>query len=159
MTIAPPTLLVLVVLAGALAGGGGVVDAALLKAHFYRHSCPAAEAVVRDIVQARVAEDPAALPARLLRLFFHDCFVRGCDASLLIDSTGGSNGNTAEKDAAPNRSLGGFDVVDTAKAVLEAVCPGVVSCADIVALAARDAVSVQVGRSVGRSAQSMHLHQ
>ncbi|XP_047046294.1 peroxidase 3-like [Lolium rigidum] len=148
MTIAPPTLLAFVVLAGALAGGGGVVDAALLKAHFYRHSCPAAEAVVRDIVQARVAEDPAALPARLLRLFFHDCFVRGCDASLLIDSTGGSNGNAAEKDAAPNRSLGGFDVVDTAKAVLEAVCPGVVSCADIVALAARDAVSVQFGREL-----------
>jgi peroxidase len=138
-------LIVLVVLAGALAGGVVGVEAAPLKAHFYRHSCPAAEAVVRDIVQARVADDPAALPARLLRLFFHDCFVRGCDASLLIDSTAAGGGNTAEKDAAPNRSLGGFDVVDTAKAVLEAVCPGVVSCADIVALAARDAVSIQVG--------------
>ncbi|KAM0913053.1 hypothetical protein ACQ4PT_012415 [Festuca glaucescens] len=148
MMRAPPTLLVLVVLAGALAGGGVIVQAALLKAHFYRHSCPAAEAVVRDIVQARVAEDPAALPARLLRLFFHDCFVRGCDASLLIDSTSTAGGGTAEKDAAPNRSLGGFDVVDTAKAVLEAVCPGVVSCADIVALAARDAVSVQFGREL-----------
>ncbi|VAI28700.1 unnamed protein product [Triticum turgidum subsp. durum] len=136
---APSPLLLLVVLAGALAGGG---EAALLKAHFYRPSCPAAEAVVRDIVLARVAADPAALPARLLRLFFHDCFVRGCDASLLIDSTAG---NTAEKDAGPNGSLGGFDIIDTAKAVLEAVCPGVVSCADIVALAARDAISFQVG--------------
>ncbi|KAI4992191.1 hypothetical protein ZWY2020_046683 [Hordeum vulgare] len=139
---APSPLLVLVVLVGALAGGR---EAALLKAHFYRPSCPAAEAVVRDIVLARVAADPAALPARLLRLFFHDCFVRGCDASLLIDSTAG---NTAEKDAAPNGSLGGFDVIDTAKAVLEAVCPGVVSCADIVALAARDAISFQFGRDL-----------
>ncbi|VAI14431.1 hypothetical protein VPH35_081989 [Triticum aestivum] len=140
---APSPLLLLVVLAGALAGGG---EAALLKAHFYRPSCPAAEAVVRDIVVARVAADPAALPARLLRLFFHDCFVRGCDASVLIDSMAG---NTAEKDAGPNGSLGGLDVIDTAKAVLEAVCPGVVSCADIVALAARDAISFQLGRRDG----------
>jgi hypothetical protein len=51
-------------------------EGAALKAHFYRHSCPAAEAVVRDIVLARVAADPAKLPAKLLRLFFHDCFVR-----------------------------------------------------------------------------------
>ncbi|KAF8661173.1 hypothetical protein HU200_057283 [Digitaria exilis] len=118
-----------------------------LKAHFYRHSCPAAEAVVRDIVVARVAADPAKLPAKLLRLFFHDCFVRGCDASVLIDSTEGTN-TAAEKDAAPNGSLGGYDVIDTAKAVLEAVCPGVVSCADVVALAARDAVSSQFGRDL-----------
>jgi peroxidase len=57
-------------------GGGGCCHGALLKAHFYRHSCPAAEAVVRDIVLARVAADPAKLPPKLLRLFFHDCFVR-----------------------------------------------------------------------------------
>ncbi|KAF8776494.1 hypothetical protein HU200_003201 [Digitaria exilis] len=136
---ATPLLLLL------LAGAGGGCHGAPLKAHFYRHSCPAAEAVVRDIVLARVAADPAKLPAKLLRLFFHDCFVRGCDASVLIDSTTSS---TAEKDAAPNGSLGGYDVIDTAKAVLEAVCPGVVSCADVVALAARDAVSSQFGRDL-----------
>ncbi|KAK3136682.1 hypothetical protein QOZ80_5BG0440930 [Eleusine coracana subsp. coracana] len=138
--------LVVVILALLLLGGScrSVSASSSLKAHFYRHSCPAAEAVVRDIVFARVAADPAALPAKLLRLFFHDCFVRGCDASVLLDSTPGSS-NAAEKDAAPNASVGGFDVIDTAKAVLEAVCPGVVSCADIVALAARDAVSFQFG--------------
>ncbi|KQJ86508.1 peroxidase 3 [Brachypodium distachyon] len=142
---APRRLALLAVLLSACA----LADAAVLKAHFYRHSCPAAEAVVRDIVLARVAADPAnALPARLLRLFFHDCFVRGCDASVLLDSAAGDNAAAAEKDAAPNKSLGGFDVVDTAKAVLEAVCPGVVSCADVVALAARDAISFQFGREL-----------
>ncbi|WVZ90467.1 hypothetical protein U9M48_036768 [Paspalum notatum var. saurae] len=145
------SMLAFVVVATMLvAGCGGVVcHGAALKAHFYRHSCPAAEAVVRDIVVARVAADPAALPAKLLRLFFHDCFVRGCDASVLIDSTSGGGGSAAaEKDAAPNASLGGFDVIDTVKAVLEAVCPGTVSCADVVALAARDAVSFQFGRDL-----------
>jgi hypothetical protein len=69
-------LLAVVVAILVVAGGGGRCHGALLKAHFYRHSCPAAEAVVRDIVLARVAADPAKLPAKLLRLFFHDCFVR-----------------------------------------------------------------------------------
>jgi peroxidase len=66
---------------------------------------------------------------------------QGCDASVLLDST---PNNTAEKDAVPNLSLAGFDVIEEVKTQLENSCPGVVSCADIVALAARDSVSFQV---------------
>ena len=67
--------------------------------------------------------------------------MQGCDASILLDSTAH---NKAEKAAVPNLSLGGFDVIDEVKTQLEKTCPGIVSCADIVALAARDSVSFQV---------------
>jgi hypothetical protein len=63
--------------------------------------------------------------------------VQGCDASVLIKST---PNNTAERDAIPNQTLRGFDIVDEIKSQVEAVCPGIVSCADIIALAAKDAV-------------------
>ena len=59
----------------------------------------------------------------------------------MIDST---PNNLAEKAAIPNLSLAGFDIIDEVKTELEKTCPGVVSCADIVALAARDSVSYQV---------------
>ncbi|KAF1895532.1 hypothetical protein Lal_00041811 [Lupinus albus] len=77
---------------------------------------------------------------------------QGCDASVLLDDTANFTG---EKNAFPNaNSLRGFDVIDSIKSLLEILCPGVVSCADILAVAARDSVvalggpswSVQLGR-------------
>lgn len=67
--------------------------------------------------------------------------LQGCEASVLLNSTG--NG-PVEKDAIPNLTLSGFDVVDDIKAAVEKECEGVVSCADILALAARDSVSFPV---------------
>jgi peroxidase len=63
----------------------------------------------------------------------------GCDASILLDSTAT---NLAKTEVVANRFLGGLDIIDDAKASLEAECPGVVSCADILALATRDAIGM-----------------
>lgn len=72
-------------------------------------------------------------------------FLQGCDGSVLLNSTANS---TAEKAAIPNLSLSGFDVIDDIKLAVEKECTGVVSCADILALAARDSVSFQVNKSI-----------
>ncbi|KAM1232404.1 hypothetical protein ACFX13_042964 [Malus domestica] len=133
-----------------------------LQVGFYTTSCTLAETIVKDEVQKAFFRDPG-VTAGLVRMHFHDCFVRGCDASVLIDST---SSNTAEKDSpANNPSLRGFEVIDKAKARLEAACRGVISCADIVAFAARDSIvltrglgyDVPAGRRDSRSSKASDI--
>ncbi|CAN1189028.1 Peroxidase N1 [Linum perenne] len=116
------------------------VEGQATRVGFYSTSCPRAESIVRSTVQSHFNSDPTIAPG-ILRMHFHDCFVHGCDGSILLD------GPTSEKTAVPNRSLRGYDVIDDAKTQIEAVCPGIVSCADILALAARDTVAVTNGPS------------
>uniref|UniRef100_A0ACD5VQ99 Uncharacterized protein n=1 Tax=Avena sativa TaxID=4498 RepID=A0ACD5VQ99_AVESA len=133
-----------------------VVDGQLFPT-FYDATCPVLPSVVRRGM-AQAVQKEARMAASILRLFFHDCFVNGCDASILLDDTANFTG---EKNAGPNaNSLRGYEVIDAIKAQVEASCKATVSCADIVALAARDAVSllggpswtVQLGRRDGQTA-------
>nr|AII99872.1 peroxidase [Cicer arietinum] len=110
-----------------------------LQIGFYSNTCPQAESTVHAVVRDAVFSD-SNMPAILLRLHFHDCFVEGCDGSILID-----DGPDPEKGAFSHQGVRGFDVIERAKAQLEESCPGVVSCADIVALAARDAIIMANG--------------
>ena len=46
-----------------------------LDENFYRRLCPRFEEIVRGIVRNKVKNDPTTA-AKLLRLHYHDCFVR-----------------------------------------------------------------------------------
>ncbi|VAI79240.1 unnamed protein product [Triticum turgidum subsp. durum] len=103
------------------------VAAAGLSRNYYAKTCPNVEALVRGAVTQKLQETFNAAPGTL-RLFFHDCFVRGCDASVLISGPGDEHSAKAAVDA-------------------DAGCSNKVSCADILALATRDVVQQAGGPS------------
>ncbi|KAK7276099.1 hypothetical protein RIF29_17232 [Crotalaria pallida] len=117
---------------------------AKLTANYYDYVCPQALPVIRSVVQQAILREQR-MGASLLRLHFHDCFVNGCDASVLLDDTPFFKG---EKNALPNNnSIRGFEVVDQIKAAVDLACGRpVVSCADILAIAARDSVAILGGQ-------------
>ncbi|KAK7842610.1 cationic peroxidase 1 [Quercus suber] len=89
---------------------------AQLTADFYQNVCPGALPTIRSVVRRAIRREPR-MGASLLRLHFHDCFVNGCDGSVLLDDTANFTG---EKTAFPNlNSLRGFDVVDQIKAAVD----------------------------------------
>lgn len=138
-------LAVVVVVAVALVAGGGAAAAQLCE-DYYDCTCPDAYDIVRRVL-IEAHQSDTRIFASLIRLHFHDCFVQGCDASLLLDSVPGM---PSEKTSPPNNnSARGFPVVDDVKAALEDACPGVVSCADILALAAEISVELSGGPGWG----------
>ncbi|KAH6805199.1 hypothetical protein C2S51_030030 [Perilla frutescens var. frutescens] len=109
-----------------------------LREMFYEQNCPQAERIVNKTIHKHFSQDPT-YAAAFVRLFFHDCFVVGCDASILLDET--PEHEEVEKKALQNGPfVRGFQVVDDIKKELEIECPNVVSCADILAFATRDSL-------------------
>ncbi|KAK3128122.1 hypothetical protein QOZ80_7AG0582870 [Eleusine coracana subsp. coracana] len=139
-----------------VAAGGG------LKLGYYGGSCPRAEEVVKEQV-TQLYHKHGNTAVSWLRAIFHDCMVKSCDASLLLLSSSSSSASTStststrggggfggESEQASGRSFGmrNFKYMDVIKAAVEKECPGVVSCADILALAARDGVTMLGGPRV-----------
>ncbi|ESQ32660.1 hypothetical protein EUTSA_v10004596mg [Eutrema salsugineum] len=131
-----------------------------LSTDFYSKSCPRFLDIVRDTITNKQITNPTTAAA-VIRLFFHDCFPNGCDASVLVSSTAF---NSAERDSSINLSLpgDGFDVITRAKTALELACPNTVSCSDIISVATRDLLvtvggpyySVFLGRRDSRTSKS-----
>ncbi|KAJ8770880.1 hypothetical protein K2173_021795 [Erythroxylum novogranatense] len=114
---------------------------AQLNPSYYANTCPNVTAIVRGVV-AGAAQNDVRIGAKLIRMHFHDCFVNGCDGSILLV---GGNGIDSEQDAVPNQTVTGYEVVDDLKTALESACPGVVSCADILAIASEILVELAGG--------------
>ncbi|KAG0589608.1 hypothetical protein KC19_1G033400 [Ceratodon purpureus] len=115
---------------------------ATLTYDFYSSSCPHVEYLVYQEISKAYWNDSTVAPG-ILRLSFHDCFVNGCDASVLVA------GNTTERAAIQNAGIHGFEAINAAKWAVEQMCPGVVSCADILQYAARDTVKLTKGLGWG----------
>ncbi|CAN1262916.1 Peroxidase 4 [Linum perenne] len=117
---------------------GAGKSSAQLNTNFYSKSCPNLMKTIRSAVQSAVSKETR-MAASLIRLHFHDCFV-----NLLEDTSS----FTGEQTARPNAgSVRGFNVIEDIKSKVEKVCPGVVSCADILAIAARDSTVIAGGKS------------
>ncbi|XP_062178689.1 peroxidase 16-like [Phragmites australis] len=146
---------VLAALVGVVLAATACCAAAQLNQSYYASTCPNVETLVRGAVTQKLQETFNAAPGTL-RLFFHDCFVRGCDASVLL------SGPDDEHSAGPDTTLSpdALDLITRAKAAVDGdpQCTNKVSCADILALAARDVVSqaggpyyqVELGRLDGK---------
>nr|XP_016434456.1 PREDICTED: putative Peroxidase 48 [Nicotiana tabacum] len=105
------------------------LTASTLRYNYYEDKC---ERDVEEIVwptMHRIVLMQHNAPAQLLRLLFHDCFVGGCGASVLLADS--SKNGTVEREAIPTRTLKGFNFIDMIKDEIEEACSGVVSCSDI----------------------------
>ncbi|XP_059453110.1 peroxidase 7-like [Corylus avellana] len=109
-----------------------VTAAANYSEDYYEDTCPDVVDIINQKVDAWIEKD-FTLAASLIRLQFHDCAVRGCDRSILLNST------ASERTTSVSSTVRGYQVIDEIKAAVEESCPRTVSCADILLGAAREA--------------------
>ncbi|KAJ6913723.1 hypothetical protein NC651_016072 [Populus alba x Populus x berolinensis] len=115
-----------------------------LQFNYYAQSCPRAEEIIKEQV-IMLYNKHGNTAVSWVRNLFHDCMLKSCDASLLLETVNG-----IESEKASQRSFGmrNFKYVNTIKAALESECPVTVSCADVVALSARDGIVMLGGPRV-----------
>ncbi|KAK1402890.1 Peroxidase [Heracleum sosnowskyi] len=113
-----------------------------LREDYYAKTCPSFDKILLETITPKQSSNPTTAAA-VLRVFFHDCFVEGCDGSVLINP---APSGPSERDNPLNLDLPGdaFDVIVRVKTAMELSCPGVVSCSDILAASARHLIK-QVG--------------
>ncbi|GLJ22893.1 hypothetical protein SUGI_0431630 [Cryptomeria japonica] len=107
-----------------------------LSEDFYQTSCPQVGDIVKEQVHG-LYEKHGNTAVSWLRLIFHDCMVESCDASILLDTHANI---LSEKGSDRNFGMRNFKYMENIKDVVEKECPGVVSCADIIVLAAREGI-------------------
>lgn len=116
-----------------------------LSQNFYQKTCPKAHDIIESAVVEVINQNPSQA-AGLLRIMFHDCFVQGCDASILLTKP-----MVSEQIATPNNAslrASTIRIIDQIKDKVEAVCPGVVSCADTIVLSTTLALEMVGGPSI-----------
>ncbi|KAL9235427.1 hypothetical protein vseg_010185 [Gypsophila vaccaria] len=105
-----------------------------LRVGFYRGKCNNSYIDIQGFIEEEIEKQfyyDRTLTAAFLRLQFHDCFVKGCDASITID------GPDTERVAPANGGVRDYQLIDSIKAKVEEICPDIVSCADIIAIATK----------------------
>ncbi|KAJ0806150.1 putative peroxidase [Helianthus annuus] len=105
-----------------------------IRLNYYSETCPNAEEIIKEQVIS-LYNKHGNTAVSWIRTLFHDCMVKSCDASLLLESI---NGIQSEKISSRNMGMRNFKYINTIKDAVESACPLTVSCADIVALSARD---------------------
>ncbi|XP_031477105.1 peroxidase 21-like [Nymphaea colorata] len=130
----PLTLFLVVLVSGLLCSAASGPD--LLQLNYYSQSCPKAEEIIRDQVD-KLYQEHGNTAVSWIRNLFHDCMVESCDASLLLETSGSI---VSEKTSSRSFGMRNFKYVDVIKQAVESACPGVVSCADVIALSARDGI-------------------
>ncbi|KAI5009416.1 hypothetical protein ZWY2020_011553 [Hordeum vulgare] len=112
-----------------------------LSPDFHAETCPQLDGIVRTAVQAALTRE-IAIAAGLVRIYFHDCFPQGCDASILLN-------DTAARETAldPNLTIQprAMQLLESIRSTAHAACGPVVSCADITLLATRAAIVASGG--------------
>lgn len=115
---------------------------AALSPDFYNVTCPQFETLVQQRLANLTATNARLIPT-ILRMFFHDSFVQGMDGSVLVNAT-----KQSERFSVPNQTIVGFPTIDDIKGILEAACPGVVSCTDIIVAATKFGIVATQGPTI-----------